>query len=35
MASIQKRGPNSWRVIVSGGYDSSGKKIVKPIEISG
>lgn len=29
MASIQKRGPNSWRVIVSAGYDSSGRKLVK------
>jgi len=29
MASIQKRGHNSWRVVVSAGYDSAGKKIVK------
>jgi integrase len=29
MASIQKRGSNSWRVTVSAGYDSAGKKLVK------
>ncbi|MCY7522488.1 site-specific integrase, partial [Paenibacillus larvae] len=27
MASIEKRGINSWRLIVEAGYDSKGKRI--------
>lgn len=33
MASIRKRGKNSYQITVSQGYDSSGKKLSKPITV--
>ncbi|MGO4344536.1 tyrosine-type recombinase/integrase [Paenibacillus sp. MCAF9] len=35
MASIEKRGPNSWRLVVEVGYDAKGKRVkrYKPIKI--
>ena len=27
MASIEKRGANSWRLVVEAGYDSAGKRL--------
>lgn len=33
MASIRKRGKNSYQITVSQGYDSSGKKLTKPVTV--